>query len=86
MNYQITARDRLYPGQKGAFWFATGGAGFCITKGLVRKMNVTDGGFIKFSHRTMNMADDVSVGYLNNNVLNTKLTVIQGVQKKRCHF
>ena len=76
LNHQIRASDRLYPGQRRAFWFATGGAGFCISKGLARKMNVTDAGFIKFSHRTMNMSDDVTVGYLINNILHTNLTVI----------
>ena len=77
LDHQLRASDRLYPGQRRAFWFATGGAGFCISKGLARKMNVTHAGFIKISRRIGNRPDDVTVGYLVNNLLQTNLTVIQ---------
>ena len=77
LDHQLRANDRLYPGQRRAFLFATGGAGFCISKGLARKMNVTHAGFIKISRRIRNMPDDVTVGYLVNNLLQTNLTVIQ---------
>ena len=78
LNHQRRVGDRAFPGQNRAFWFATGGAGFCISLGLMRKMkpHVVEGGFVKLSKR-IGVNDDVTAGYLINNLLHTNLTVIQ---------
>ena len=84
LNHQMRGRDRAYPGQSRAFWFAHGGAGFCISQRLVHKMkpHVTDGGLMNLSSR-IGLNDDCTVGYLINNLLQTNLTVIQTLYSHR---
>ncbi|WAQ97313.1 LFNG-like protein [Mya arenaria] len=38
LDHPIEVIDHLHRGQKLAFWFATGGAGFCISRALALKM------------------------------------------------
>ncbi|VDN19442.1 unnamed protein product [Gongylonema pulchrum] len=58
------------------FWFATGGAGFCLSKSLLAKMSsyVRNGGFKEIGEY-LRLPDDVSLGYLIEHLLNVKLTV-----------
>ena len=76
LNHQMRVVDRAFPGQNRAFWFATGGAGFCISQGLARNMkpHVAKGGFMNLSKR-IGAPDDCIVGYLINNLLHTNLTI-----------
>lgn len=47
------------------FWFATGGAGFCLSKSLATKMApyVRDGKFVALGDK-IRLPDDVTLGYL----------------------
>ena len=86
LNHQMRVGDRAYPGQSRAFWFAHGGAGFCISQRLAHKMkaHVTDGGLMNLSSRIgKRVNDDVAVGYLINNLLHINLTVIQTLYSHR---
>ena len=59
------------------FWFATGGAGFCLSRSLITKMRtyVPNGGF-ELLCENLKLPDDIALGYLINYLLNVNLTVI----------
>ncbi|OZC10504.1 Fringe-like protein [Onchocerca flexuosa] len=63
--------------EKATFWFATGGAGFCLSKSLLAKMSsyVRNGGFEELGE-FLRLPDDVSLGYLIEHLLKVKLTVL----------
>ena len=64
--------------RKTAFWFATGGAGFCISRHLAEKMvpHAAEGGFLSISKR-VGIADDVTIGYIISHILNVNLTIVE---------
>jgi fringe protein len=57
------------------FWFATGGAGFCLSRHLAERMRpwIVDGGFRKLA-KAIRLPDDVTVGYLVEVLLGGRLT------------
>ncbi|RWS27260.1 fringe glycosyltransferase-like protein [Leptotrombidium deliense] len=64
--------------QKISFWFATGGAGFCISRSLALKMVpiASYGKFISIGEK-IRLPDDVTIGYIIEYLLRTKLTVVE---------
>lgn len=64
--------------QKVKFWFATGGAGFCISRALAMKMTPVAGGgkFITVGDR-IRLPDDVTMGYIIEYLLKKQLTVVE---------
>ncbi|XP_078093542.1 beta-1,3-N-acetylglucosaminyltransferase lunatic fringe-like isoform X2 [Mustelus asterias] len=56
------------------FWFATGGAGFCINRGLALKMApwASDGHFTHTAER-IRLPDDCTIGYIIESLLGVKL-------------
>ncbi|KAM4664296.1 beta-1,3-N-acetylglucosaminyltransferase radical fringe [Discoglossus pictus] len=56
------------------FWFATGGAGFCISRGLALKMSpwASMGNFISTAER-IRLPDDCTIGYIIEGLLEVKL-------------
>ncbi|XP_074870292.1 beta-1,3-N-acetylglucosaminyltransferase radical fringe isoform X2 [Carettochelys insculpta] len=56
------------------FWFATGGAGFCISRGLALKMSpwASFGNFISTAER-VRLPDDCTIGYIIEGLLDVKL-------------
>lgn len=65
-------------GPKISFWFATGGAGFCLSRALALKMMpiASNGKFISIGDR-IRLPDDVTMGYIIENLLNHNLTVVK---------
>jgi len=65
-------------GPKIAFWFATGGAGFCLSRALALKMMpiASNGKFISIGDK-IRLPDDVTMGYIIENLLNHNLTVVK---------
>ncbi|XP_076332187.1 fringe glycosyltransferase-like isoform X2 [Tachypleus tridentatus] len=64
--------------QKISFWFATGGAGFCISKGLALKMMpFASGGKFMSVCEKIRLPDDVTIGYIIEFVLRKRLTVVE---------
>jgi fringe protein len=63
--------------KKVKFWFATGGAGFCISRALALKMMpiAGDGKFMEIGDR-IRFPDDVTMGFIVEYLLNTPLTVV----------
>ncbi|CAK9299554.1 unnamed protein product [Gordionus sp. m RMFG-2023] len=59
------------------FNFATGGAGICLSKSLLLRMAsfVKDGRFLS-TCETLNLPDDVTLGYIIENFLGVKLTLV----------
>ncbi|CAK6446411.1 unnamed protein product [Pipistrellus nathusii] len=57
------------------FWFATGGAGFCISRGLALKMSpwASGGRFVSTAER-IRLPDDCAVGYIAETLLGVRLT------------
>lgn len=57
------------------FWFATGGAGFCISRGLALKMSpwASLGNFISTAEK-IRLPDDCTVGYIIEALLEVSLT------------
>ncbi|KAM9315197.1 beta-1,3-N-acetylglucosaminyltransferase lunatic fringe-like [Pholidichthys leucotaenia] len=57
------------------FWFATGGAGFCLSRGLALKMKpwAGDGVFMTTAER-IHLPDDCTVGYIVEALLGVSLT------------
>ncbi|XP_043471367.1 fringe glycosyltransferase isoform X2 [Leptopilina heterotoma] len=60
------------------FWFATGGAGFCISRALALKMIPVAGGgkFITVGDK-IRLPDDVTMGYIIEHLLKKQLTVVE---------
>ncbi|XP_055327518.1 fringe glycosyltransferase-like [Paramacrobiotus metropolitanus] len=64
--------------QNAAFWFATGGAGFCLSHGLVEKMKpLTSGGKFMSIGEKIRLPDDVTIGYIVEHLLKVPLTIIE---------
>ncbi|XP_077428230.1 beta-1,3-N-acetylglucosaminyltransferase lunatic fringe-like isoform X2 [Vanacampus margaritifer] len=61
--------------RKVVFWFATGGAGFCLSRGLAIKMRpwASDGAFLSTAER-IRLPDDCAVGYIVGALLGVGLT------------
>lgn len=66
-------------GNKIGFWFATGGAGFCLSRSLVMRIIPPDSGPGKFVSigDQIRLPDDVTVGYIIEYLLRKPLTVIE---------
>ncbi|KOB72460.1 Fringe, partial [Operophtera brumata] len=60
-----------------SFWFATGGAGFCISRSLALKMSplASGGKFISICEG-IRFPDDVSMGFLIEHVMKQNLTIV----------
>ncbi|KAK2817325.1 hypothetical protein Q5P01_025516 [Channa striata] len=60
--------------KKVRFWFATGGAGFCLSRGLALKMKpwASDGAFMATAER-IRLPDDCTVGYIVEALLGASL-------------
>ena len=60
------------------FWFATGGAGFCLSRSLASKMlPIAGGGRFETVGDKIRLPDDVTMGYISEHLLNTPLTVVE---------
>ncbi|XP_077379804.1 beta-1,3-N-acetylglucosaminyltransferase lunatic fringe-like [Festucalex cinctus] len=61
--------------RKVVFWFATGGAGFCLSRGLAMKMRpwASEGAFSSTAER-IRLPDDCAVGYIVGALLGVGLT------------
>ena len=61
-----------------SFWFATGGAGFCLSKSLSEKMRAlaSQGRFIEVGDR-MRLPDDVTMGYVVEALAKVPLTKVE---------
>ncbi|XP_065200820.1 fringe glycosyltransferase [Planococcus citri] len=74
--------DKAYPSLNKiktniTFWFATGGAGFCLSKSLALKMvSVASGGRFMTIGEKIRLPDDVTMGYIIEYLLGKPLTVI----------
>ncbi|XP_078273820.1 beta-1,3-N-acetylglucosaminyltransferase lunatic fringe-like isoform X2 [Rhinoraja longicauda] len=56
------------------FWFATGGAGFCISRGLALKMSPwASGGHFMSTAEKIRLPDDCTIGYIVEAVLGVRL-------------
>ncbi|CAH1374999.1 fringe glycosyltransferase [Tenebrio molitor] len=65
------------PTQKVKFWFATGGAGFCLSRALALKMMpVASGGKFIGTGEKIRLPDDVTMGYIIEHLLKKPLTVV----------
>lgn len=63
--------------KKATFWFGTGGAGFCISKALAKKMLpiAGNGKFASIGY-AIHYPDDVTMGFIIEHMLKIPLTVI----------
>lgn len=67
-----------YSKYKFSFWFATGGAGFCLSRSLAYKMiPIASGGRFISICEGIRLPDDVSIGFIAEHLLKTKLTVVE---------
>ncbi|XP_071796822.1 beta-1,3-N-acetylglucosaminyltransferase radical fringe-like isoform X2 [Asterias amurensis] len=75
LNHAIQALDRDRGYMQISFWFATGGAGFCISESLALKMApmASGGKFMNLCNR-VRLPDDVSIGFLVDGLLKVPLT------------
>lgn len=64
--------------KKISFWFATGGAGFCLSRPLAERMAplVENGEFVA-TGENIRLPDDVTVGYIVEHLLGIPLTVVR---------
>ncbi|KAK1805205.1 hypothetical protein P4O66_019558 [Electrophorus voltai] len=57
------------------FWFATGGAGFCVSHGLALKMSPwASGGHFMNTAEKIRLPDDCTIGYIIESILGVPLT------------
>ncbi|XP_064637873.1 fringe glycosyltransferase-like [Lineus longissimus] len=76
--HPIEMNDKDRPNQKISFWFATGGAGFCISRALaLQMMPHTAGGKLMDICDNIRLPDDCSIGYIINHLLKKDLTIIR---------
>ncbi|XP_014240426.1 fringe glycosyltransferase [Cimex lectularius] len=60
-----------------SFWFATGGAGFCLSRALALKMMpIASGGRFMGIGEKIRLPDDVTMGYIIEHLLKKPLTVV----------
>ena len=60
------------------FWFATGGAGFCLSQALALKMMpMIGGGKFESIGDKIRLPDDVTMGYVAEHLLKVPMTVMQ---------
>ncbi|KAM4585072.1 beta-1,3-N-acetylglucosaminyltransferase lunatic fringe-like isoform 2-T2 [Odontesthes bonariensis] len=71
----IEATETLGIAETVRFWFATGGAGFCLSRGLALKMKpwASDGAFMATAEH-IRLPDDCTVGYIVEALLGVSLT------------
>jgi hypothetical protein len=61
------------------FRFATGGAGFCLSRPLAERMApLVENGQLVSTCENIRLPDDVTVGYMVEHMLNTPLTIVSG--------
>lgn len=78
LSYPLKMRDRDGQGQQIAFWFATGGAGFCLSRSIALKMvPFASGGRLVTTCRKIRLPDDCTIGYFVYHSLNKRLTVVE---------
>ncbi|CAG5129430.1 unnamed protein product [Candidula unifasciata] len=78
LKHPLEVADRETPGMKLTFWFATGGAGFCISRSLALKMApYAGGGRFMTTAETIRLPDDCTLGYIVEHLLKHKLTVVE---------
>jgi len=69
--------DREHNNHRLSFWFATGGAGFCLSRSLASKMApIAGGGRFETVGDKIRLPDDVTMGYIAH-ILDTKLTRVE---------
>ncbi|XP_028990448.1 beta-1,3-N-acetylglucosaminyltransferase radical fringe [Betta splendens] len=77
LDHPIEAAERIKSdgSESVRFWFATGGAGFCISRGLALKMSpwASLGNFISTAER-IRLPDDCTIGYIIEALLEVALT------------
>ncbi|XP_010854844.1 PREDICTED: beta-1,3-N-acetylglucosaminyltransferase radical fringe [Bison bison bison] len=77
LDHPIEATERIQGGGTVTtvkFWFATGGAGFCLSRGLALKMSpwASLGGFMSTAER-VRLPDERTVGYIVEGLLGARL-------------
>ncbi|XP_045046210.2 beta-1,3-N-acetylglucosaminyltransferase radical fringe isoform X2 [Desmodus rotundus] len=77
LDHPIEAAERVQGGGTATtvkFWFATGGAGFCLSRGLALKMSpwASMGSFMSTAER-LRLPDDCTVGYIAEGMLGARL-------------
>ncbi|XP_033109931.1 beta-1,3-N-acetylglucosaminyltransferase lunatic fringe-like [Anneissia japonica] len=74
----IEAYKTQTPSIKHQFWFGTGGAGVCVSRALAKKMvPYTSGGMMLLTCESIRMPDDVTIGYINEILLNVPMIHIK---------
>jgi len=74
---EILDRDNNHQQTSVRFWFATGGAGFCLSQSLASKMiPLIGGGKFEDIGDKIRLPDDVTMGYVAEHLLGVPLTVI----------
>ncbi|GFO33208.1 beta-1,3-n-acetylglucosaminyltransferase [Plakobranchus ocellatus] len=77
LKHPLEVIDRDNPGMKLTFWFATGGAGFCISRSLALKMApYASGGRFMTTAEQIRLPDDCTIGYIIEHLLKQRLTII----------
>ncbi|GAB1603080.1 beta-1,3-N-acetylglucosaminyltransferase radical fringe-like [Argonauta hians] len=78
LEHPLEIMDVNHPGKKISFWFATGGAGFCISRNLALKMMPhAGGGRLMEVGEQIRLPDDCTVGYIVGHLLKKPLTEVE---------
>ncbi|XP_061182381.1 uncharacterized protein LOC133190710 [Saccostrea echinata] len=78
LSHPLEIQSRTNEGQKVAFWFATGGAGFCISRALgIAMVPEAGGGKLTKVGDSIRLPDDCTVGYIINHLLKVELTRVE---------
>ncbi|XP_014095726.1 fringe glycosyltransferase isoform X2 [Bactrocera oleae] len=77
-SYPTSTHKNKTSSEKISFWFATGGAGFCLSRALTMKMLPIAGGgkFISIG-RKIRFPDDVTMGFIIEHLLKVPLRVVE---------
>uniref|UniRef100_A0A0A1WQE2 Fringe glycosyltransferase n=1 Tax=Zeugodacus cucurbitae TaxID=28588 RepID=A0A0A1WQE2_ZEUCU len=77
-SYPTSTHKNKTSSEKISFWFATGGAGFCLSRALTMKMLPIAGGgkFISIG-RKIRFPDDVTMGFIIEHLLKVPLRIVE---------
>lgn len=77
LNHPLEIPDPDHQGERVSFWFATGGAGICISRGLALKMvpYITNGR-LEMTCTQIRLPDDCTIAFIIHRYLSSELTLV----------
>ena len=76
---QVMDREQRGRRRPVSFWFATGGAGVCLSRALVTRRHAFESGAFERAGEAIRLPDDVTLGFVAEHRLGVRLTRVAGL-------